>query len=103
MKNFDITIPVIETTFEELTPQLQKLVAMAPYPEATFKTIAIAARGTDGKELANPISPCGACRQALLEYETLAKHNVPVVLAGEKAIYIFHSVKSLLPYCFSEF
>ena len=157
MKNFDITIPVIETTFEELTPQLQKLVAMArkstyrsyapyskfhvgaaielsngeiicganqenaaypsslcaertaayyahaTYPEATFKTIAIAARGTDGKELANPISPCGACRQALLEYETLAKPNGPVVLAGEKAIYIFHSVKSLLPYCFSEF
>ncbi|WP_297072177.1 cytidine deaminase [uncultured Duncaniella sp.] len=77
--------------------------AHSTYPDARFTAIAIAARGTDGNELQSPISPCGACRQVLLEYETLAGEDVPVLLAGKERIFIFPSVKSLLPYCFSEF
>lgn len=77
--------------------------AHSTYPDARFKTIAIAARGTDGKELTDPISPCGACRQVLLEYETLAGGPVPVILVGTSRILIFPSVRSLLPYCFAEF
>lgn len=77
--------------------------AHARYPEARFTTIAIAARCTDGNEVANPIAPCGACRQALLEYEILAKNNVKVMLIGRNDIYILDSVKSLLPLAFSEF
>lgn len=77
--------------------------AHSTYPDAKFQTIAIAARGTDGNELNSPISPCGACRQVLLEYETLAGKDVPVILAGSERIFIFPSVRSLLPYCFSEF
>lgn len=73
------------------------------YEPKMAETIAIAARGTDGKELDSPISPCGACRQVLLEYETLAGADVPVILAGAGRCFIFPSVKSLLPYCFSEF
>lgn len=157
MRNFDITIPVVEATPDELTAEEKNLVelarkstyrsyapyskfhvgaaillsngetvtganqenaaypsglcaertaayyAHANYPDATFKMIAIAARGTDGNPTEKPISPCGACRQALLEYETLAKHNVPVILAGKDKVYIFRSVNSTLPYCFSEF
>ncbi len=157
MRNFDITIPVVEATLDELTAEEKNLVelarkstyrsyapyskfhvgaaillsngetvtganqenaaypsglcaertaayyAHANYPDATFKMIAIAARGTDGNPTEKPISPCGACRQALLEYETLAKHNVPVILAGKDKVYIFRSVNSTLPYYFSEF
>ena len=77
--------------------------AHARYPEARFMAIAIAARGTDGLEVAEPISPCGACRQALLEYETLAGRNVRVILAGRDRIYILPSVRSTLPLAFSEF
>lgn len=77
--------------------------AGANYPEAKFEKIAIAARGTDGLEEALPIPPCGACRQALLEYEKLAGHDVEVILAGRDQIYILPSVKSLLPLSFSEF
>lgn len=77
--------------------------AHATYPDARFKTIAIAAVGTDGKEIPNPIAPCGACRQALLEYEKLAGDKVTVILCGSKAIYIIPSVTSLLPVSFSEF
>ena len=66
-------------------------------------TIAIAARETSGNEIKTPISPCGACRQALLEYETLAGHNVKVILAGAGECYILPSVKSLMPLSFTEF
>ena len=76
--------------------------AHARYPQASFFAIAIAARGTDGKELAQPISPCGSCRQALLEYETLAQHNVKVILVSQNDIYILPSLRSLLPLAFSE-
>ena len=48
-------------------------------------------------------TPCGACRQALLEYETLAHHNVEVILVGSRAIYVMPSVRSTLPLAFSEF
>lgn len=77
--------------------------AHAQFPEAKFQTIAIAARGTDGVELNAPISPCGACRQALLEYEILAKHDVRVILVSANDIYIISSVKQLLPLAFSSF
>ncbi len=77
--------------------------AHAQYPDAEFRTIAIAARGTDGDEVVTPISPCGACRQALLEYEKLAGHDVRVIMAGQDKIFIAPSVKSLLPLAFTEF
>lgn len=77
--------------------------AHSAYPDAKFVTIAIAARGTDGNELAEPISPCGACRQALAEYEKLAARDVRVLLAGKDEIYIVPSVHALLPLTFTEF
>ena len=77
--------------------------AHSAHPDASFREIAIAARDTSGNEVAEPIPPCGACRQALLEYETLAGHDVPVVLVGSEAIYRLPSVRSLLPLSFTEF
>lgn len=49
-----------------------------------------------------PISPCGSCRQALLEYETLYG-PMEVILYGREKVYILPSVSSLLPLCFTEF
>ena len=77
--------------------------AHARYPEAKFEAIAVAAVGTDGRELDEPASPCGACRQALMEYEHLAGHPVPVYMAGKDKVYRLPSVASLLPFVFEEF
>lgn len=77
--------------------------AGAAYPDAKFETVAVAARGTDGNELALPVAPCGACRQSLLEYETLAGRPVEVLLVGAKAIYRLPSIKDLLPLAFTDF
>lgn len=76
--------------------------AHASHPDTAFDTISIAARGTDGEFLSHPISPCGACRQALLEYETLAGHGVRVILAAADYVYVLDSVGSLLPLAFTD-
>lgn len=76
--------------------------AHAAHPDQPFEAIAIAAHDEKG-EVANPISPCGSCRQSLLEYETLAGKDVKVLLAGRDKIYILPSIKSLLPLAFTEF
>lgn len=77
--------------------------AGARYPDAKFLTIAIAARDTDGNFVEQPIAPCGACRQALLENELRAGHNVRVILTGKDRLYILPSVRSTLPFAFTEF
>lgn len=77
--------------------------AHSQYPEAKFNAIAIAASNSNGQELQLPISPCGSCRQVLLEYEILAGNDIKIILVGEKEIYILPSVKSLLPLAFSKF
>ena len=77
--------------------------AGATYPGVPFRQIAIAARGTDGALTPVPTAPCGACRQALLEYETLAGADVPLLLVGADCIYRLPSVKSTLPLAFTDF
>lgn len=49
-----------------------------------------------------PISPCGACRQSLLEYEALYG-PMEVILFGKKRVLVLPSVRSLLPLSFTEF
>lgn len=75
--------------------------AHAEHPEQKFSMIAIAARGVDAEFLAEPISPCGACRQSLLQYELLAGHEVPVLLVGRDYVYRLPSIRSLLPFAFT--
>ena len=86
--------------------------AGALYPDIPFRKIAVAAWSDTGKPAGHPyghyfqespISPCGACRQALLEYEKLAGRPVEVILYGRDRCYVFPSVASLLPFCFTEF
>lgn len=77
--------------------------AHSQYPDTDFKCIAVAARGTDGDFVSNPIPPCGSCRQSLLEYEKIAGHPVEVLLVGRDKVYHLPSVASLLPFAFTEF
>lgn len=77
--------------------------AHSRFPEARFEAVAIAARGTDGKFTSEPTAPCGACRQALLEYEMLAGHDVRIYLAAADKVVALPSVKSTLPLAFTDF
>lgn len=75
--------------------------ASAVHPGVAMKKIAVAA-WTKGGFQRKPISPCGACRQALAEYEKLYG-PIEVLLYGEECVYILPSVASLLPLTFTEF
>ena len=69
------------------------------YPELAITTLAIAARNENGF-LKSPISPCGACRQVILEMEDRYQRPVRILLYGENGTYCFDSIKDLLPFCF---
>ena len=63
-------------------------------------TIAVVARGTNGEVAPNPITPCGLCRQALLEAQTRSGKPIRLLLAGKNEILIINSVSDLLPFQF---
>ena len=51
--------------------------------------------------LNKPVMPCGACRQAMIEYEQRQGEKIEVLLQGNKEnIFISESVSNLLPYAF---
>jgi len=73
--------------------------AGSQYPQTPVTTLAIAAH--NGKELTEqPISPCGACRQVILEAEERHKQRIRIILYGTKGIYSVETVKDLLPFSF---
>lgn len=76
--------------------------AHARFPGSPVEAIAIAARGTDGEFLKTPISPCGICRQALIEAQKRAGKPVRVLLSSATEILVFASVSQLLPFQFDE-
>ena len=71
----------------------------AQHPDQAVTTIAIAA-WTDGHFVEDPVSPCGACRQVMLETEHRYHHPIRVLLYGQKAVFEFESAESLLPFSF---
>ena len=75
--------------------------ANARYPESAVNAIAIAAIGTDDKFTPSPITPCGACRQVLIETEHRYGRPMRVLLYGEKEIFIIASCSLLLPFQFN--
>ena len=70
--------------------------AQSMFPEEAITALAIAARNENGLT-AQPVSPCGACRQVILEMEDRYKQDVRIVLYGTEGVYVIPSVKSLLP------
>lgn len=72
-------------------------------PGQTMEAIAIAGRRHDSGWQEIPVPPCGACRQALLEYEAAQGSPMRVLLTGRDKVWIFPSVASLLPCTFTEF
>jgi cytidine deaminase len=63
--------------------------------------IAIAAYNK-GEFLEEPITPCGACRQVLLETENRFKKPIRIILYGTKKTYVLNNVNQLLPLNFSQ-
>lgn len=75
--------------------------AQANYPEQPIKCLAIAAADNKGLR-AKPVSPCGACRQVILEIEDRYQQPVEILLCGTDGVYRLKSVRDLLPLSFVE-
>ncbi|MCL1933690.1 MAG: cytidine deaminase [Candidatus Azobacteroides sp.] len=73
--------------------------ANSQYPEHAVRSLAIAAY-TQGDFVDKPISPCGACRQVILETEMRYQNPVRIFLYGKSEIYIIEGIKDLLPLAF---
>ncbi len=74
--------------------------ASSQYPGVPFKALAITAN-SDKVSINHPISPCGSCRQVMVEYEILSKKPMKVILSGQTGpIYIIDRVTDLLPFSF---
>jgi cytidine deaminase len=78
--------------------------AGAQYPDQAVVALAIAARDTTGQLTEEPISPCGTCRQVIIETETRFKQPVRILLYGQSKVYVLEEgIKALMPLSFTEF
>lgn len=77
--------------------------AGAKYPDQPVMMLAITARGRDGELIDEPASPCGTCRQVIIETETRFRQPVRILLYGRNRTYVMDGIKQLMPLSFTEF
>ena len=73
----------------------------AHHPNIPVKAIAITAK-SERFDLDEPLAPCGACRQVMVEYEKKAGQSIRIILRGQEGkIYVVNGVTDILPLSFS--
>ena len=77
--------------------------AGAQYPDVPVIMLAVAARDAKGLLTSEPISPCGVCRQVIIETETRYRQPIRILLYGENNIYVVDGIRQLMPLSFTEF
>ncbi|MBT8393673.1 MAG: cytidine deaminase [Bacteroidia bacterium] len=76
--------------------------AGSKYPEAKILKIAISA-SSKNQETSTPIPPCGACRQAISEYEVKQDSPIEIYFMGKVGEVIkSDSLVNLLPFVFKK-
>jgi cytidine deaminase len=74
--------------------------ASSLYPGKDMIAIAIAAKSSRTNAF-QPVSPCGACRQVMMEYEALQNKPIKMLLSQEQgSILLVEKVEDLLPLAF---
>lgn len=77
--------------------------AGAQHPGVTPVALAIAARDTTGELTVEPVSPCGTCRQVIIETETRHKHPLRILLYGKNRVFVMDGISHLMPLSFTQF
>lgn len=75
--------------------------ANAQYPDKKIEAIAVAAY-YNGQFTDDLISPCGSCRQVLLEVESRYNSPVKILLYKNGEVYMADSMSSLMPLSFTK-
>ena len=73
--------------------------AGARYPDKDMLGIAIAG-GVMGRLAKAPVTPCGACRQVMAQYQTKAGKPMSVIMIGAHKVWKFARVDDILPLIF---
>ena len=72
----------------------------ANYSGVPIKAIAVTARSENYMQGA-PVTPCGSCRQSLLEYELIQQSDIAIYMVSPSGeVIVSKSVKQLLPLYF---
>jgi len=72
------------------------------HPHIPVVSIAIS-YSSDEVKSDHPISPCGMCRQALLEYETRTDNPIRLILSGQEGkVFVIKTASNLLPFAFNK-
>ena len=72
----------------------------AKFPNVRINTIAVSVF-SKSFDVSDVISPCGACRQVMAEYEDKQDHSIKVILhSPTNQVLIANKVKDLLPFMF---
>lgn len=73
----------------------------ARFPDVPVRMMALAAQ-TRGAFTRSPITPCGACRQVLLESEMRLGTPIRLLMYGRDVVYVADTVQALLPLHFGQ-
>ena len=74
--------------------------AMAQYPGVPIQALALTAWSAT-KAVGEPVAPCGACRQVMVEVEQVSKRPLRVLCQGDTGpIMVFDGVESLMQFVF---
>lgn len=77
--------------------------AGAQYPDQAVKVLAIAARDSSGELTQEPVSPCGTCRQVMIETEKRFGQPIHILLYGQNRVYVMDGIRNLMPLSFTDF
>ncbi len=73
--------------------------ANAQYPDESVTHLLICAE-TDNGPVGEPVTPCGACRQVIIEKQHAQGSPITVLLAGNDVVYQIDNAADLVPLSF---
>lgn len=74
--------------------------AHSQFPKQRVVKLVIYA-SSEKHEIKGAISPCGACRQVISEYEFLGKEKIEIYMASDNEVVYTQGIESLLPMRFT--
>ena len=74
--------------------------AQAQYPDVPVEALALTAC-SENTEVTEPVAPCGACRQVMVETEQRSGRPMKIICQGHTGpVFVFEGVETLMPFIF---